>query len=227
MQIAGVTGFNWFQERKKRTRRKDKHGFTWTPFIRDEELPLPRPPQPAMLTPVKPHIRQNGDILTTSNNSPTSNILRTRRDDDDFQNLALSKVDTPGSQRSDFTENSYHTAFSDFQDCSSIAIGQIPKQVSDSYNNKPSIESVAHERKSSVRKLQEQHSGILDNKSGATENTSKAPPQKPIRTHTKKSNNQWFIWFDIAQNVKFRNKFWCRNIFYYEGQKVSFESTLW
>ena len=225
MQIAEETGFNWFQERKKRNRRKDKHGFSWTPFIRDEELPLPRPPQPAMLTPVKPHIRQNGDILTTSNNSPTSNILRTRRDDDDFQNLTLVKVDTPGSQRSDITENSYHTAFSDFQDCSSI--GVIPKQVSDSYN-KPSIESVAHERKSSVRKLQEQHYSILDNKLGATENISKAPPQKPIRTHTKKSNNQWFIWFDVAQNVNFRNEFWWRNIFLWWGpESFLFESTLW
>jgi len=55
------------QERKKRNRRKDKHGFSWTPFIRDEELPLPRPPQPAMLTPVKPHIRQNEleEMMTT------------------------------------------------------------------------------------------------------------------------------------------------------------------
>ncbi len=141
-----------------------------------------------MLTPVKPHIRQNGDNLTTSNNSPTSNILRTRRDDDDFQNLALSKVETPGSQRSDFTKNSYQTAFSDFQDCSSI--GVIPKQVSDSYNNKKSSnESVALERESSVRKLQEQHYSILDSKSVVTENISEAPPQKPIRTHTKKSNN--------------------------------------
>lgn len=57
------------QERKKRNRRKDKHGFTWTPFIKDEEpeLPLPRPPQPAMLTPAKPHIRQNEleEMMTT------------------------------------------------------------------------------------------------------------------------------------------------------------------
>lgn len=68
----------------------------------------------------------------------------------------------------------------------------IPKQVSDSYNNKKSSnESVALEleRESSVRKLQEQHYSILDSKSVVTENISEAPPQKPIRTHTKKSNN--------------------------------------
>lgn len=145
-----------------------------------------------MLTPVKPHIRQNGDNLTTSNNSPTSNILRTRRDDDDFQNLALSKVETPGSQRSDFTENSYQTAFSDFQDCTTI--GVLRKQVSNSFNKEPSKEFVALERESSVQNLLLQNCStcsILDNKSVATENRSpQAPPQKPIRTHTKKSNNK-------------------------------------
>ena len=178
----------WIQERKKRNRRKDKHGFTWTPFIKDEEpeLPLPRPPQPAMFTPAKPHIRQNGDIFTTSNNSPTSNILRTRRNDDDLQNLTLSEVGTPGSQRSDFTQNSYQTAFSDFQDCSSLVV--IPKQVSDSYNKKSWNENVSLERECSVRKLQEQHYSVLDKIPVETENISEAPPQRPIRTHTKKSN---------------------------------------
>ena len=135
-----------------------------------------------MLTPVKPHIRQNGDILTTSNNSPTSNILRTRRDDDDFQNLTLSEVGTPGSQRSDFTQNSYQTAFSDFQDCNSL--GVISTQVSDSCWN----ESVSLKRESSVRKLQDQHYIVLDKKSVEGEKISEAPPQRPIRTHTKKSN---------------------------------------
>jgi len=54
------------QDRKKKTKRKEKHGFTWSPFIRDEELPLPRTPQPQML-PVKQHIRQNDleEMMTT------------------------------------------------------------------------------------------------------------------------------------------------------------------
>jgi len=57
-----------FQERKKKKGKKDKHGFTWTPFIRDEELPLPRTPQPQMLA-VKPHIRPNDleEMMTTYN----------------------------------------------------------------------------------------------------------------------------------------------------------------
>jgi len=54
------------QDRKKKTKRREKHGFTWSPFIRDEELPLPRTPQPQML-PVKQHIRQNDleEMMTT------------------------------------------------------------------------------------------------------------------------------------------------------------------
>ena len=137
-----------------------------------------------MLTPVKPHIRQNGDILTTSNHSPTSNILRTRRDDDDFQNLTLSEVGTPGSQRSDFTQNSYQTAFSDFQDCKSL--GVISTQVS--HNKKCGNETVSLKRESSVRKLQDQHYIVLDKKSLEGEKIAEAPPQRPIRTHTQKSN---------------------------------------
>jgi len=176
------------QERKRRNRRRDKHGFTWTPFIREEELPLPRPPQPAHQTPVKPHIRQNGklspschtschsDIITTTFTTPTSNILRTRRDDDDHQNM----IDTPGSQRSDFSDNSYHTAISDLQDCSG---GVIPKQVSESYDQKSSNQSVALERKSSVRQVLEQHYSIPESIQVAS------PPQKPNRTHTRKSDS--------------------------------------
>ena len=64
----------------------------------------------------------------------------------------------------------------------------IPKQVSDSYNKKSWNENVSLERECSVRKLQEQHYSVLDKIPVETENISEAPPQRPIRTHTKKSN---------------------------------------
>lgn len=89
-------------------------------------------------------------------------------------------IDTPGSQRSDFSDNSYHTAISDLQDCSG---GVIPKQVSESYDQKSSNQSVALERKSSVRQVLEQHYSIPESIQVAS------PPQKPNRTHTRKSDS--------------------------------------
>merc|ERR1712012_962434 len=55
------------QDRKRRNKRK---GFTWTPFVRDDELPHPRTPQPQMLAMVKPHVRLNGDISTEHTQDP-------------------------------------------------------------------------------------------------------------------------------------------------------------
>lgn len=46
------------EKRKRKQRYKDKQGFTWRPFIPDEELPVSRTPQPQM-TAVKPHLKNN------------------------------------------------------------------------------------------------------------------------------------------------------------------------
>jgi len=165
------------QDRKKKTKRREKHGFTWSPFIRDEELPLPRTPQPQML-PVKQHIRQNGDIFHTKNTTDLSS-LRPGRNDDDIEILAVtnSVVQPEPEPRKEniFSENLLKS--SDCQDT------MIPKQVSDCYNQKATNESVALERKSSVRKLQQQHYMIL-NDVVDHQNQNQAP-QKPNRSHKK------------------------------------------
>jgi len=57
-----------------------------------------------------------------------------------------------------------------------------------SYNKKCGNETVSLKRESSVRKLQDQHYIVLDKKSLEGEQIAEAPPQRPIRTHTKKSN---------------------------------------
>jgi len=168
------------QDRKKKTKRKEKHGFTWSPFIRDEEifqeLPLPRTPQPQML-PVKQHIRQNGDIFHTKNTTDLSS-LRPGRNDDDIEILAVTNSAKPEPEprkENIFSENLLKS--SDCQDA------MIPKQVSDCYNQKATNESVALERKSSVRKLQQQHYMIL-NDVVDHQNQIQAP-QKPNRSHKK------------------------------------------
>ena len=155
---------------------------------------MPRTPQPQML-PVKPHIRQHGDI----NNDPHSpqtdiSLIRTRRnDDDDIQVLAASNFsrdpEATSSQRprSNHDENTYMIAAA-----SDVPDSLIPKQVSESYR-KSSNESVALQRKSSVRKLQQQHYIILDNiASVASEGGAGgrgSPPLKPSRTHKHNRKN--------------------------------------
>ena len=155
---------------------------------------MPRTPQPQML-PVKPHIRQHGDI----NNDPHSpqtdiSLIRTRRnDDDDIQVLAASNFskdpDPTSSQRprSNQDGNTFMTAAA-----SDVPDSLIPKQVSESYK-KSSNESVALQRKSSVRKLQQQHYIILDNiASVASEGGAGgrgSPPLKPSRTHKQNRKN--------------------------------------
>jgi len=169
-----------FQERKKKKGKKDKHGFTWTPFIRDEELPLPRTPQPQMLA-VKPHIRPNGDI-TKSKNSTDFSLIRPRRNDDDIQHIATDNSavpEAPAAVTDNKSETSFKTANSDPQD------NLIPKQVSECYM-KASSESVALERKSSVRKIQEQQYSILDS---VKSNDQSVPPQKPNRSYNRKSKD--------------------------------------
>ena len=134
----------YFQERKKKKGKKDKHGFTWTPFIRDEELPLPRTPQPQMLA-VKPHIRPNGDI-SKSKNSTDFSLLRPRRNDDDIHNIAADNSavpEVPAAVSDNKSESSFKTASSDPHD------NLIPKLVSECYM-KASSDSVALERKYKV-----------------------------------------------------------------------------
>ena len=133
------------ERRKKKQRYKDKQGFTWRPFVPDEELPVPRPPQPQMSA-VKPHLRNNGDIsICKSRNSPDVSLIRQRTTGD----VPLQRVaaDVGQHQKENDSENSYKTAVSEQESF-------IPKQVSDSYK-KHSNETCALERKSSVRAIQE------------------------------------------------------------------------
>jgi len=132
------------QDRKKRNKKKEKHGFTWTPFVREGEIAMSRTPQPQML-PVKPHIRSNGDINNPKHSTDDLYLIRTRRnDDDDFQNVEA--------------ENDTHIE----DDNTDLSSALVPKQVSEIYK-KPVNESVALERKSSVKKIQQQQLKILEN----------------------------------------------------------------
>jgi len=147
----------YFQEKRKRKQRyKDKQGFTWRPFVPDEELAaVSRAPQP--------HLRNNGDIaISSARNSSDVSLIRHRTTGE----APLQRV-APADQENN-SENSYKTATSE-QD------SLIPRQVSECYNKKPANESCALERKTSVRAIQEQQYRSL------AEATS-APP----RTHNKK-----------------------------------------
>ena len=149
----------FFQEKRKRKQRyKDKQGFTWRPFVPDEELAaVSRAPQP--------HLRNNGDIAISSarNSSDVSLIRHRTTGDSPLQRVA------PQEQENN-SENSYKTASSEQESL-------IPRQVSESYNKKPSNESCALERKTSVRAIQEQQYRSL------TEATSSPPGN---RTNNKK-----------------------------------------
>jgi len=146
------------EKRKRKQRYKDKQGFTWRPFVPDEELAaVSRAPQP--------HLRNNGDIsLCSARNSSDVSLIRHRTTGD----APLQRV-APQDQENN-SENSYKTATSEQESL-------IPRQVSESYNKKPSNESCALERKTSVRAIQEQQYRSL------TEATS-APPGP--RTNNKK-----------------------------------------
>lgn len=124
------------ERRKKKQRYKDKQGFTWRPFVPDEELPTPRPPQP--------HLRSNGDI---SKPPTTSDVPLIRQRPGGDVSLQFVATDVGQQEKENNSENSYKTAHSDQESF-------IPKQVSDSYK-KPSNETCALERKSSVRAIQE------------------------------------------------------------------------
>lgn len=145
------------EKRKRKQRYKDKQGFTWRPFIPDEELPVSRTPQPQM-TAVKPHLKNNGDICKSGNSSDVS-LIRPRTTGD----VSLHYVADVGQQeRENNSENSYKTAASELESL-------IPKQVSESYK-KPSNETCALERKSSVRAIQEQQYRSLGSAAGLRPN---------------------------------------------------------
>ena len=130
---------------------------------------------------VKPHIRPNGDI-TKSKNSTDFSLIRPRRNDDDIQHIATDNSAVPEASAAvtdNKSETSFKTANSDPQD------NLIPKQVSECYM-KASSESVALERKSSVRKIQEQQYSILDS---VKSNDQSVPPQKPNRSFNRKSKD--------------------------------------
>ena len=145
----------FFQEKRKRKQRyKDKQGFTWRPFVPDEELAaVSRAPQP--------HLRNNGDIsICSARNSSDVSLIRHRTTGD----APLQRV-APQDQENN-SENSYKTATSEQESL-------IPRQVSESYNKKPSNESCALERKTSVRAIQEQQYRSLTEATERTNNNKK------------------------------------------------------
>jgi len=187
------------QEKKKKNRRyKDKQGFTWRPFVHDEELPVPRAPHPHIDK--KPELPQlavplpKGAIPLPKLKPPNGDIKPPQRpkieapprkhsrpieettihiSNPHSPNLHNRDPDT-SSLKSNRSENSFKTASSDPQ------INFIPRQVSDSYKLVPQ-ESAALERKTSVRALQQQHYSALNqvNNNGTPVN------QKPNRTQKK------------------------------------------
>jgi len=190
------------QDRKKKTRRfKDKQGFTWRPFNPDEELPVPRTPQP--------HIDKGLELLSSSSSVPAAT---TKPNGDLINNPAVrqgvrldvapkklsreeaiipssdhritpsattvSKDPETTSLKSNRSDNSFKTASSDPQ------INFIPRQVSESYKRAPQ-ESAALERKTSVRALQHQQYSALNAVNNNNNNGSVS--QKPSRTQNNKS----------------------------------------
>ena len=113
--------------------------------MREGEIAMSRTPQPQML-PVKPHIRSNGDINNPKHSTDDLYLNRTRRNDDDFQNVEA--------------EHDTHNEDDTTTDLSNNSL--VPKQVSEIYK-KPVNESVALERKSSVKKIQQQQLKLLEN----------------------------------------------------------------
>ena len=104
---------------------------------------MSRAPQPQV--PARPSTRNNGDISNNRNSSDVSLIrLRTTGD----VSLHYVAGDVSQQDRENNSENSYKTATSELESL-------IPKQVSECYR-KPSNETCALERKTSVRAIQEQ-----------------------------------------------------------------------
>jgi len=176
------------QEKKKKNRRyKDKQGFTWRPFVPDEELPIPRAPHPHIdkkpeITQVTslPQLKPNGDLKpvrtkpdTVPKRPPRGNEETSIFITEPYHPETEIRDPETNSLKSNRSENSFKTASSDPQ------INFIPRQVSDSYKLAPQ-ESAALERKSSVRALQQQQYSALN-----TVNNNGTVNQKPSRTQNK------------------------------------------
>jgi len=128
------------------------------------------------------HSRRGTSSSTNSSASDASSqathsAKRPRRNDDDIEIVAATNIvkPEPEPRKENLTSENLLKSESDCQDM------MIPKQVSDCYNQKPTNESVTLERKSSVRKLQQQHYMIL---SDVVDNQNQAP-KKPNRSHKK------------------------------------------
>jgi len=147
------------QDRKRRNKRK---GFTWTPFVRDDELPHPRTPQPQMLAMVKPHVRLNGDISTRNKKATDSSHGRTEEE------LFISTDHNQDPEQYSLpSENSFRTASSEPQE------NLIPKQVSDSYQRH---ENFKNDKLMSSSKYQDSPINVSSEESPQS-------PYKPVRTN--------------------------------------------
>jgi len=115
---------------------------------------------------------------SNASSQATYSAKRPGRNDDDIEILAVTNSAKPEPEPR--KENIFSENLLESSDCQDA---MIPKQVSDCYNQKATNESVALERKSSVRKLQQQHYMIL-NDVVDHQNQNQAP-QKPNRSHKK------------------------------------------
>eukprot|EP00092_Neocalanus_flemingeri_P019066 GFUD01020655.1.p1 GENE.GFUD01020655.1~~GFUD01020655.1.p1 ORF type:complete len:712 (-),score=139.07 GFUD01020655.1:319-2454(-) len=190
------------QDKKKKNRRyKDKQGFTWRPFIPDEELPVPRAPHPHIekkpelpqittplpqprITSPLPQLKSNGDLKTIRTKSPVAPPKKKSSRSNEETSISITEPFQPDphirdadtcSLKSTRSENSFKTASSDPQ------LNFIPRQVSDSYKLVPQ-ESAAIERKSSVRALQQQQYSALNT---VNTNNGTTVNQKQTRTQNK------------------------------------------
>jgi len=187
------------QERRKAKKNlyKDKEGFTWRPFIReDDELPVPRAPhiskQPHLppLPPPSPQLQPTQTPHNTKLNGTGLDSLGGPRGGQPVlprpQSASPPPAPTPhqtplaraDSLRSNHSENSFKTASSD------PAINFIPRQTSEFYQQLAVPESAASERKTSVRALQQaQYSALNVQPSVARANSPR--PCAPARTQNK------------------------------------------
>lgn len=189
------------QERRKAKKNlyKDKEGFTWRPFIReDDELPVPRAPhiskQPHLL-PLQapsPQFTPKQSPQTSKLNGTGLDSLGTPTAPRPPQSVpprpgsasppppppSLPSLVRADSLRSNHSENSFKTASSD------PAINFIPRQTSEFYQQLAVPESAASERKTSVRALQQaQYSALNVQPSAARANSPR--PCAPARTQNK------------------------------------------
>jgi len=198
------------QDKKKKSKRyKDKQGFTWRPFIPDEELPMPRAPHPHIekktelpqiqiplpqlksplpqpksplpqLKSPLPHPKTNGDLRTTRPKVDAPPRKRSRPIEDTSIVITQPYQTDPRIRDPDTCSLKSTRSENSFKTASSDPqLNFIPRQVSDSYKLVPQ-ESAALERKSSVRALQQQQYSALN-----AVNNNGSVKEKPNRTQNK------------------------------------------